>query len=107
MKAGCVAEEVNVLVHLLHDFQRQFADQRSISDEEDRHLLTSAANSADDLQSRAFIELMFLFQIPVQQDGAIRRVRLNHRKSIFRRRGPDDLVSLLGDRAAQAVHGPV
>ena len=102
-----VAEEVNVLVHLLDHFQRQLADQRPIRDQEDGDFLISAADGADDLQRRAFVELMFLLQIPVEQDGAVRRIRLNHRKSVFRRRGPDDLVAFFGDRVAQAIHGPV
>ena len=55
-----IAEQVDVLVDLLDHFQGQFADQRAVGDQEDRHFLIAAANSANDFQRRAFVELVFL-----------------------------------------------
>ena len=40
-KSRRVAEEVDVLVDLLDDFERQFRNQRAIGDQEDRHLLVA------------------------------------------------------------------
>ncbi len=94
MKAGRVAEEVDVLVHLLDDFERKLADEGAVGDEEDGDLFVAAAHGAKDLQRGALIELVFAFEVPVQQDGAVRRIGRDQGEAIFRRRGADDLIAL-------------
>ncbi len=48
-EGGCVAEEVDVLVDLLDDFQGKLADEGAVGDEEDRDLLVAMADGAEDL----------------------------------------------------------
>lgn len=61
---GCIAEEVDVLMHLLDDLQRQFADKRTVRNQKDRDLLIAAANGAEDLERGAFVELVLPFDGP-------------------------------------------
>ena len=65
-----VAEEVDVLVDLLDDFEGQFADEGAVGDEEDRDLLVAMTDGAEDLECGALVELVLAFEVPVEQDRA-------------------------------------
>ena len=94
-EGGRVAEEVDVLVDLLDDFERQFADQRAVGDEEDWNFFIAAADGAQNLQRGALVELVFAFQVPVQQNRRVRWVGADQRQAILGRRGADDLIAFL------------
>ena len=73
-EGGGVAEEVDVLVDLLDDFEGEFGDEGAVGDEEDGNLLVAAADGAEDLQGGAFVELVVAFEVPVEEDGGVGRV---------------------------------
>jgi hypothetical protein len=52
-----VAEEMDVLRHLLDHFQRKLGDQRAVRDEEDGDFFVAMTNAADDVQSGALLKL--------------------------------------------------
>ena len=54
-EGGGVAEEVDVLVDLLDDFEGEFADEGAVGDEEDRDFFVAAADGAEDGQRGAFV----------------------------------------------------
>ncbi len=74
-EGGGVAEEVDVLVDLLDDLEGELADEGAVGDEEDGNLLVAMADGAEDFQCSALVELVLAFEIPVEQDGAMRGVR--------------------------------
>ncbi len=88
-----VAEEVDVLVDLLDDFEGKLADEGAVGDEEDGNFFVAMADGAEDLQSGALIELVFAFEVPVQQDCGVRWIGCDERQAVFGRGGADDLVA--------------
>ena len=70
-----VAEEMDVLVDLLDDFEREFADEGAVGDEEDRDLFVAAADGAKDGERGAFGKLILAFEVPIQKDCASRTGR--------------------------------
>ena len=106
-KCRGIAKQVDVLMHLTHDFERQLAHQRAIGDQKDRHLFIALPHSAQDLKRGVLGELVIAFQIPVQQDCAVRRVRGHQREAVLRRRGAHDLIPLILDRVHQPFHGAI
>ena len=106
-EGGRVAEEVDVLVDLLDHFERKFADESAVGDEEDGDLLVAAAYGAEDRQRSAFGELVLAFQVPVQKDGAVRRVRRDQGQPVFRSGGADHLVAFEANCLDQPLHGAI
>ena len=66
-----VAEEVDVFVDLLDDFEGKLADQGAVGDEKDGDFFVAAADGAKDGQRRSFSELIFAFEVPIQKDRAV------------------------------------
>ncbi len=102
-----VAEEVDVLVDLLDDLERQLADEGAVGDEEDGNLFVAAAHGAQDLERGALVELIVAFEVPIQQNRTVRRIGGNQRQTVLRRRCPDDLVPFFTDGVDQALHRAV
>ncbi len=73
-EGGGVAEEVDVLVDLLDDFEGKLADESAVGDEEDGDFFVAAADGAEDSEGSAFGELIFALEVPVEEDGAVGRV---------------------------------
>ena len=106
-KGGGVAEEVDVFVDLLDDFQRQFGDQGAVGDEKDGNFLVAVADAANNLERGAFFKLRVAFEVPVQQDGRVAGIGRYQREAVFRRGGTDDFVALIANRLDQALHGTI
>ena len=102
-----VAEEVDILVDLLDDFEGEFADEGAVGDEEDGDFFVAAADGAEDGERRSFGELILAFEVPVQKDCAVRRVGGDQRQAVLRRGGSDDLVAFETDCLDQPLHGTV
>ena len=79
----CVAEEVDVFVNLLDDFEGEFADEGAVGDEEDGDFLVAAADGAEDCQCRAFGELVLALEVPIEKDCAVGRVRCDQRQAVL------------------------
>ena len=106
-EGGGVAEEVDVLVNLLDDFEGELGDEGSVGDEEDGDFFVAAADGAEDLQGGALVELGFALEVPVEEDGGVGGVGGDEGETVFRGGGADDLVAFVGDGADQALHGTV
>src|ERR1700739_4616022 len=106
-EGGGVAEEVDVLVDLLDDLEGEFGDKGAVGDEEDRDFFVAMADAADDVECGALFELRIGFEIPVQQDRGVARIRGDERKTVFRRGGTDDFVAFITDGFHQPFHGTV
>ena len=63
-----VAEEVDIFVDLLDDFQRQFRNQSAIRDQEDRNLFVAVTYAANNIERRTFFKLRVALKVPVEQD---------------------------------------
>ena len=74
-----VAEEVDIFVNLLDDFEGELADKGAVGDEEDGDLFVAAADGPEDGQRRSFGELILAFEVPVQKDCAVRRIGRDQR----------------------------
>ncbi len=85
-EGGSVAEEMDVLVDLLDDFEGEFADEGAVGDEEDGDFFVAAADGAEDGQGRSFGELVLALEVPIQKDGAVRRVGRDQGQTVLRRR---------------------
>ena len=70
-EGGGVSKEVDVLVYLLDDFEREFADESAVGDEENGDLFVAAADGPEDGQRRSFSELIFAFEVSIQKDRAV------------------------------------
>ncbi len=92
-EGGGVAEEVDVLVDLLDDFERELGDEGAVGDEEDGDLLVAAADGAEDLEGGAFVELVVAFEVPVEEDGGVGGVGGDEGEAVLGRGGADDLVA--------------
>src|SRR5271165_353517 len=94
-------------MHLFHYLERQLNQKRSIGNEKYGNLAITPSDGTNDLQSRALIELRVLGEIPVEQDGAERRVGLDQRQPILRSRGAYDPITLFRSGLAKPFHGTV
>ena len=106
-EGGGVAEEVDVLVDLLDDFEGEFADEGAVGDEEDGDFFVAAADGAEDGERCAFGELVLAFEVPVQEDCAVRRVGRDQGQAVLRRRCSDNFVAFETNRLDQALHGAI
>src|ERR1700722_12219225 len=102
-----VAEEVDIFVDLLDDFEGEFADEGAVGDEEDGDFFVAAADGAEDGERRSFGEMILAFEVPVQKDCAVRRVGGDQRQAVLRGGGSDDLVAFETDCLDQPLHGTV
>ena len=93
-----VAEEVDVLVDLLDDFEGELADESAVGDEEDGDFFVAAADGAQDGQGRAFGELVLALEVPIQKDSAVRRVGRDQGQTVLWRRCSDDFVAFETNR---------
>src|SRR5271157_4256518 len=106
-KSRSVAEQVNVLMHLFHYLNRQLTHQRAIGDEEDGDLAISPSHRTNNLQRGALIELRVLRKVPIEQNGAERRVGLDEGQSVLGSRRAYDPTTLLMNGLAKPFHGTV
>jgi hypothetical protein len=102
-----VAEEVDIFVNLLDDFEGELADEGAVGDEEDGDFFVAAADGAENGERRSFGELILAFEVPVQKDCAVRRIGRDQRQTVLRRGGADDLVAFETDCLDQPLHGTV
>ena len=106
-EGGRVAEEVDVLVHLLDHFQRKLGDQGPVGDEEDRDFLVAVTDPADDVERGALFKRRVAFKVPVEQHGGVGGIGGDEREPVLGRRRAHDLVALIADRVDQTLHGAV
>ncbi len=106
-EGGGVAEEVDVLVDLLDDFEREFADESAVGDEEDGNFFVAAADGAEDGERRSFCKLILAFEVPIQKDCAVGGIGRYQRKAVLRRRCTDNLVAFETNRLDQSLHGSI
>jgi hypothetical protein len=97
-EGGSVSEEVDVLVDLLDDFKGEFADEGAVGDEEDGDFLVAAANGTENGKGCAFGELVLAFEVPVEEDGAVRRIGRDQGQTVLGRRRSDDFVAFETNR---------
>ena len=64
---GSVAEEVDVFVDLLDDFEGKLADEGAVGDEKDGDFFVAAADGAKDGQRRSFGELVLALEVPIKK----------------------------------------
>ena len=102
-----VAEEVDVFVDLLDDFEGKFGDQGAVGDEEDGDFFVAVAYTANDVERGAFFKLRFAFEVPIEQDGGVAGIGGDEREAIFGRGGADDLVAFVADGFDETFHGSV
>src|SRR5437763_4875750 len=65
-EGGGVAEEMDVLVDLLDDFEGEFAYEGAVCDEEDGNFFVPAADGTQDREGGAFGELVLAFEVPIE-----------------------------------------
>ena len=106
-EGGGVAEEVDVLVDLLDDFEGELGDEGAVGDEEDGDALVAMADGAHDLEGGALVELLLAFEVPVKQDGGVGRVGGDERQAVLGGGGADDLVAFALDGLNEALHGTI
>ena len=102
-----VAEEMNVFVDLLDDFERKFADQSAVGDEEDGDFFVAAADGTKDCQRSAFGELVLALEVPVEKDGTVRRIGCDQGKAILWCGCSYYLVAFETNRLNQPLHGAI
>ena len=93
-----VAEEVDVFVDLLDDFEGEFADEGAVGDEEDRNLFVAMADGAEDGERGALRRTGSRPRGPSR--GGLRGsdgIGGDERQAILRRRGANDLVAFEPD----------
>ncbi len=96
-EGGGVSEEVDVLVDLLDDFEGKFADKSTVGDEEDGDFFVAATDGAKDCQCRSFGELVLAFEVPVQQDCAVRWVGGDQGQTVLWGGCSNDLVAFFAN----------
>ena len=70
-KGGRVSEKVDVFVDLLDDLERQLGDERPIGNQEDRDLLVTVTDPAENVERGTLIELDSPFEVPVEEDRGV------------------------------------
>ncbi len=106
-EGGGVAEEVDVLVDLLDDFEGEFGDEGAVGDEEDGDAFVAVADGAEDFEGGAFVELVFAFEIPVEEDGGVGGIGGDERETVLGGGGSDHLVAFFADGFDEAFHGAI
>ncbi len=106
-KRGSVAEQMDVFMDLLHDFQRQFGDQCTVGDKENGNLLVAVPNAANNVECGALFKLGVAFEVPIEKNSRITWIRCNERKAILRRCRTDHCVTLIANGVDQTLHGSV
>jgi len=73
-ECGSITEEMDVFVDLFDDLEREFADESTVRDEEDRNFFIAATDGTKDAKCGALIELVLTFEVPVEEDCRVRRI---------------------------------
>ncbi len=106
-KGGGVAEEVDVLVDLLDDFEGKLGDEGAVGDQEDGDLFVAVPHGAENVERGAFFELIVAFEVPVQKDRGVRGIGGDEGETVLWCGGADDLVAFVADGLDEALHGAI
>src|SRR5208282_901295 len=106
-KGWGIAEQVDIFMHLFHDLDWQLAYECPVGDEKNGDLAITSSHRPNDFQSGALIELRVLSKVPIEQDGAERRVGLDERQPVLGSGCAYYPITLLMNGLAEALHGTV